>query len=61
MAATMVRRPPVRLYGMYVAVGVAFVVLLGQLWYVQIANNAQFVRRAEVNRVRVVTEKPCAG
>ncbi len=61
MAATMVRRPPVRLYGMYVAVGVAFVVLLGQLWYVQIANNAQFVRRAEVNRVRVVTEKPLRG
>jgi penicillin-binding protein 2 len=61
MAATMVRRPPARLYGIYAAVGLCFVALLGQLWYVQIANNTQFVRRAEVNRVRVVTEKPLRG
>jgi penicillin-binding protein 2 len=46
---------------MYGAVALGFLVLLGQLWYVQIANNAQFVRRAEVNRVRVVTEKPLRG
>ena len=58
MAATMVRRPPARLYGLYGVIGLCFVVLAGQLWYVQIANNTQFVRRAEVNRVRVVSEKP---
>ncbi|HEU5316705.1 MAG TPA: penicillin-binding protein 2 [Chloroflexota bacterium] len=61
MAATMVRRPPARLYGIYAAVGVCFLALMGQLWYVQIANNTQFVQRAEVNRVRVVTEKPLRG
>ena len=60
MAATMVRRPP-RVYGMYGAVALAFLVLLGQLWSVQIANGGQYLRRAEVNRVRIIAEKPLRG
>ncbi|HXI18338.1 MAG TPA: penicillin-binding protein 2, partial [Chloroflexota bacterium] len=60
MAATMVRRPP-RVFGMYGAVALAFLMLLGQLWSVQIANGGQYLRRAEVNRVRIIAEKPLRG
>ncbi|MGH2354785.1 MAG: penicillin-binding transpeptidase domain-containing protein, partial [Chloroflexota bacterium] len=39
----------------------AFLILLGQLWYVQIASGAQYRQRAEVNRIRVVSVKPLRG
>lgn len=60
MAATMVRRQP-RVYGMYGVIALAFALLVGQLWNVQIANGRQYQQRAEVNRVRVVSEKPLRG
>ena len=50
-----------RLVAFYVAIGVAFLILLGQLWYVQIASGAQYRQRAEVNRIRVISEKPQRG
>lgn len=50
-----------RVTGFYVAIAVAFLILMGQLWYVQIASGAQYRQRAEVNRVRVVSEKPLRG
>lgn len=61
MAATMVRRPPARIYAMYGLIGLAFLLLSGQLWSVQVANHSQYQRRAEVNRVRLVSEKPLRG
>ena len=61
MAATMVRPAPARIYGMYGLMGLAFLLLCGQLWSVQVANYSQYQRRAEVNRVRVVSEKPLRG
>ena len=61
MAATIAQRPQARLYGLYGLVGLAFLLLAGQLWSVQIANHAQYQRRAEVNRVRLVSEKPLRG
>ncbi|MDQ3700463.1 MAG: hypothetical protein M3442_06025, partial [Chloroflexota bacterium] len=53
--------PEQRLTAFYVAIAGAFLILLGQLWYVQIASGAQYRQRAEVNRVRVVSEKPLRG
>jgi penicillin-binding protein 2 len=50
-----------RLMAFYVAIGAAFLILLGQLWYVQIASGAQYRQRAEVNRIRVISEKPQRG
>ncbi len=50
-----------RVTGFYVAIAAAFLTLMGQLWYVQIASGAQYRQRAEVNRVRVVSEKPLRG
>src|SRR4051794_21798806 len=46
---------------LYGAIGLAFLVLLGQLWYIQIASGAQYRQRAEVNRIRVISEKPFRG
>jgi penicillin-binding protein 2 len=60
MAATLVRRQS-RVYGMYGLIALAFLILLGQLWNVQIANGSQYQQRAEVNRVRVISEKPLRG
>ena len=57
MAATVAQRPQARLYGLYALAGLAFLLLAGQLWSVQIANHSQYQRRAEVNRVRLVSEK----
>ncbi|MGI8422748.1 MAG: penicillin-binding protein 2 [Chloroflexota bacterium] len=61
MTATMVRRPTARIYAMYGLVGLCFLLLTGQLWAVQIANYTQYQRRAEINRVRVVSEKALRG
>ena len=60
MAAVIARRQP-RLFAMYGVIGIAFLVLLGQLWNVQIANGNRFRDRAETNRVRVITERPLRG
>ena len=46
---------------MYGLVGLCFLLLTGQLWAVQIANYTQYQRRAEINRVRVVSEKALRG
>lgn len=46
---------------MYGVIGLAFLILLGQLWNVQIANGQRYRQRAEVNRIRVVSEKPIRG
>jgi penicillin-binding protein 2 len=59
-AAELVRREP-RLTAFYGFIGVAFLVLLGQLWHIQIAAGDQYRQRADVNRIRVVTEKPPRG
>ena len=61
MAATVAQRPQARLYGLYALAGLAFLLLAGQLWSVQIANHSQYQRRAEVNRVRLVSEKALRG
>lgn len=53
--------PEQRLLAFHVAIAAAFLILLGQLWYVQIASGAQYRQRAEINRVRVVSEKPLRG
>lgn len=50
-----------RIYAMYGVIGLAFLILLGQLWNVQIANGQRYRQRAEVNRIRVMTEKPSRG
>jgi penicillin-binding protein 2 len=61
MATTMARPAPTRIYALYGLMGVAFLLLAGQLWSVQVANHSQYQRRAEVNRVRLVSEKPLRG
>src|SRR5438093_836035 len=50
-----------RLVAFYGFMALAFLVLAGQLWRVQVAAGDQYRRRADVNRVRVVTEKPPRG
>ena len=60
-APTLARSPQARLFGLYGVVGLAFLLLAGQLWSVQIANHSQYQRRAEVNRVRLVSEKALRG
>ncbi|NBQ32476.1 MAG: hypothetical protein EBU21_11125 [Proteobacteria bacterium] len=36
-------------------------VLIAQLWYLQVATGAQYLERADTNRLRVETEKPLRG
>jgi penicillin-binding protein 2 len=55
------QRAQPRIVAMYGVIGMAFVALIGQLWNVQIANGPQYRQRAEVNRVRVINEKPVRG
>jgi penicillin-binding protein 2 len=50
-----------RHFAFFGAIGVAFLVLAGQLWYVQIASGDTYRQRADVNRIRVDTEKPQRG
>jgi penicillin-binding protein 2 len=50
-----------RLTAFYGMTGLAFLILLGQLWYIQVASGAQYRQRAEVNRIRVISEKPLRG
>src|SRR5436309_14825105 len=50
-----------RIVAFYGVIALAFVVLAGQLWRVQVAAGEQYRQRADVNRVRVVTEKPPRG
>jgi penicillin-binding protein 2 len=59
--ATIVSKPTTRVVSLYGVIGLAFLVLLGQLWNVQIANGSQYRRRAEVNRIRVVSDKALRG
>lgn len=63
MASESSRRAPrqYRVEAMYGVIAVAFLVLLGQLWNVQIANGPQYQQRAEVNRIRLVSEKATRG
>jgi CubicO group peptidase (beta-lactamase class C family) len=42
-------------------IALAFLVLAGQLWRIQIAAGEQYRQRADVNRIRVVTVKPPRG
>jgi len=42
-----------RLLTMTVAIGVGFLVLLGQLWYLQVLEGARFRELSEKNRIRV--------
>lgn len=60
MTAAGLRRDP-RWIAMYGVGGIAFLALIAQLWYIQIASTDQYRRRADVNRVRVVFEKPQRG
>ncbi|MBI3974107.1 MAG: penicillin-binding protein 2 [Chloroflexi bacterium] len=57
---TLLRRDP-RLCALGGAIALGFLVLVGQLWRIQIAAGAQYRQRAEVNRIRVVTVKPQRG
>ncbi len=60
MMASLIQREP-RLAALGGAIAVALMILLGQLWWVQIVNGEQYHERAEVNRLRVVSEKPLRG
>jgi penicillin-binding protein 2 len=60
MIAETVRRDP-RLVAFSGAIGLALLVLAGQLWNIQIASGEQYRRRADVNRLRIVTIKPPRG
>ena len=60
MAAEVARRDP-RYVAFYGLIGIAFLVLLGQLWRIQIAGADVYRQRADVNRMRVVSEKPPRG
>lgn len=50
-----------RVAAVYVVIAGAFFVLLGQLWHIQIASGAQYRQRAEVNRIRIVSDKSARG
>jgi penicillin-binding protein 2 len=50
-----------RVIGIYGVIGAAFLIIAGQLWHLQIATGAQYRQRADVNRIRVETEKPARG
>src|SRR5258707_11473362 len=60
MIRTAATRDP-RLVAFFGFIGLAFFVLLGQLWNIQIASGSQFRQRADFNRIRVVSEKPLRG
>jgi penicillin-binding protein 2 len=51
----------VRLLAFYGFIAVAFLVLAGQMWNLQIASGSEYRRRADVNRIRVVSVKPLRG
>ncbi|HEX2033860.1 MAG TPA: penicillin-binding protein 2 [Chloroflexota bacterium] len=61
MASSPLARPEPRIAAFYGIIAVAFLILIGQLWNIQIANGAQFRQRAEVNRIRVISEKALRG
>ena len=60
MVTDVLRREP-RLTAFYGVIALAFTVLTGQLWRLQIAGGEQYRQRADVNRIRVVTVKPPRG
>ena len=60
MMTDTLRREP-RLTAFYGVIALAFMVLTGQLWRIQIAAGEQYRQRADVNRIRVVTVKPPRG
>src|SRR5262245_61223542 len=50
-----------RVTAFYGAMAVAALILLGQLWRIQIDAGTQYRQRADTNRIRVVTDKPLRG
>lgn len=50
-----------RLLAFYGVLAVALLLLVGQLWQIQIASGAYYLQRADHNRLRIVTQKPLRG